>query len=59
MLSEEQLYELLLKAEDFLEPNDDTIEAMKECEYMLEHPEECKSYTNVQEMFEDILNERN
>jgi flagellar motor switch protein FliG len=38
-------------------PNDETLEAMEECEYILQHPEEYKSYTNVQEMFEDILNE--
>lgn len=45
----------MLKAEDFLELNDDTVEAMEECEYMLKHPEEYKGYTDVQEMFEDIL----
>jgi hypothetical protein len=38
-------------------PNDETLEALEELEYMDAHPEEYKSYSRTKEMFEDILNE--
>ncbi len=37
------------------EPNAETIEAMKEVEYMQQHPDEFKGYTNVDEMFKELL----
>lgn len=33
----------------------ETLEAMKECEYILTHPEEYKAYHDVDEMFKDLL----
>lgn len=33
----------------------ETLEAMKECEYILAHPEEYKAYHDVDEMFKDLL----
>ncbi len=39
-------------------PNDETLEAMRECEEILANPEKYKGYRNVDEMFEDILNDR-
>ena len=38
-------------------PNAETRAAMREVEAMKKHPELYKGYQNVQEMFEDILNE--
>lgn len=38
-------------------PNSDTIAAMQEVEEMKKHPELYKSYSNVDEMMEDILGE--
>lgn len=35
----------------------ETIEAMKECEYILAHPDEYKKFSSVHEMFEDIFRE--
>ena len=39
-------------------PNAETLEAMKECEEILANPSKYKGYRDVDEMFEDILNER-
>ncbi|HIV48526.1 hypothetical protein [uncultured Helicobacter sp.] len=39
-------------------PNDETLEAMRECEEILANPEKYRGYRNVDEMFEDILNDR-
>ena len=39
-------------------PNEETLEAMRECEEILANPHKYKSYRNVDEMFEDILNDR-
>lgn len=36
-------------------PNAETIEAIKEIEYMEQHPDEFKSYTDVNEMFKELL----
>ena len=36
-------------------PNMETIKAMGEVEYMMEHPEAGKRYTNVDDMMEDLL----
>ena len=36
-------------------PNDDTAAAIDELEYMKRHPEKYKSYSNVEDMMEDIL----
>jgi len=39
-------------------PNADTIAAIREAEEMKAHPELYKGYTDVHQMFEDILNDR-
>jgi len=36
-------------------PNDDTLEAIKEVEEMEKNPDKYKAYTNVKEMFAEIL----
>lgn len=36
-------------------PNVDTLEALRETEEILKHPDQYKSYGNVDEMFRDIL----
>lgn len=56
MLNEEQLRELMLYAETYLHPNEETLAAMTETEDILAHPENYKGYTSVDEMMEDILN---
>ncbi|MBR1497272.1 MAG: hypothetical protein IJ617_06580 [Oscillospiraceae bacterium] len=38
-------------------PNAETIEALKEGEEMIRHPEKYKRYANFDELIEDILNE--
>jgi DNA-damage-inducible protein J len=35
-------------------PNRETLEALKESQHMLEHPEEYKSYDSAEEMFKDL-----
>lgn len=36
-------------------PNDETLEAMKECEEILTNPQKYKGYRNVDELFEELL----
>ncbi len=36
-------------------PNDETLEAMKECEEILANPHKYKGYRNVDELFEELL----
>ncbi|STQ88785.1 hypothetical protein [Helicobacter pullorum] len=36
-------------------PNDETLEAMKECEEILANPQKYKGYRNVDELFEELL----
>ena len=36
-------------------PNDETLEAMKECEEILANPQKYKGYRNVDEFFEELL----
>lgn len=38
-------------------PNEETKEAIREAEYIAAHPDEYKSYTSCDEMFNDILGE--
>ena len=38
-------------------PNDETIRAMKEAEYMIAHPGESKSYSTAEEMMADLLSD--
>ena len=38
-------------------PNQETLDAFEELHYMEEHPEEYKSYDDVDEMFQELLNE--
>ena len=35
--------------------NDETLEAMKECEEILANPQKYKGYRNVDELFEELL----
>ena len=37
-------------------PNDETLEAMRECEEILANPSKYKSYRNAKELIEDCLN---
>ena len=39
-------------------PNDETLEAMKECEEILANPQKYKGYRNVDELFEDLLRDK-
>lgn len=57
MLTEEQQRNLLLYAEEFLTPNDDTLSALEEAEYISEHPDEFRSFSSVGEMFEDLTDD--
>ena len=63
MLSDEQLEGLytflknLIPVEIDEEPNEKMHEVLKEMEDMHQHPEKYKSYSSVEEMMEDILNE--
>ncbi|KPH52996.1 hypothetical protein HPU229254_01835 [Helicobacter pullorum] len=36
-------------------PNDETLEAMRECEEILANPQKYKGYRNVDELFEELL----
>ncbi|OCR11036.1 hypothetical protein [Helicobacter pullorum] len=38
-------------------PNDETLEAMKECEEILANPQKYKSYHSAKELIEDCLND--
>lgn len=38
-------------------PNDETLEAMKECEEILANPQKYKSYHSAKEPIEDCLND--
>ncbi|MGN0605828.1 MAG: hypothetical protein ACI4JM_04835 [Oscillospiraceae bacterium] len=53
LLTEEQLTDVLMFAEDFLTPNAETKKAIEETEYILKHPDEYKSYTNIEEILND------
>lgn len=54
MLTEEQQWDILLHAEEFLTPNEETLAALEEAEYIATHPDEFKSFNNVEEMLEDL-----
>ena len=51
------IYERGLPFEVKQQPSKDLKEALEELKYMEKHPDEYKGYHNVDEMFEDILNE--
>lgn len=53
LLTEEQLTDILMFAEDFLTPNAETKKAIEETEYILKHPDEYKSYANIEEILND------
>ena len=58
MLSEQQLEGLCMFMGGILDiPNDETLEAMAETEDMIKNPQNYKSYSNVDQMFEEILHE--
>lgn len=57
MLTEEQQWDILLHAEEFLTPNEETLSALKEAEYISTHPDEFKSFSTVAEMLEDLDND--
>ncbi len=40
------------------QPTEEFAEALKELDYMEKHPEDYKVYHNVNEMFEEILNDK-
>lgn len=42
-----------LLTEDFLTPNDETKKAIEETEYILQHPDEYKSYSSIEEILND------
>ena len=44
MLTEDQLLELLSKAKNFLTPNNETLKAFEETEYISNHPGEFKTF---------------
>ena len=54
MLTEEQQWDILLHAEEFLTPNEETLAALEEAEYICTHPDEFKSFNTVEEMLEDL-----
>ena len=54
MLTEEQQWDILLHAEEFLPPNEETLAALEEAEYISTHPDEFKSFNTVEEMLEDL-----
>ena len=59
-LSEEQLEKIYIYMCGVINseiPNEETIEAMAEAEDIIAHPEKYKSYTSVDEMMKDILDE--
>ncbi len=53
LLTEEQLKDVMMFAEDFLTPNDETKKAIEETEYILQHPDEYKSYSSIEEILND------
>ncbi|MDE6102073.1 MAG: hypothetical protein K2F73_03770 [Ruminococcus sp.] len=54
MLTEEQQWDILLHAEEFLTPNEETLSALEEAEYIATHPDEFKSFNTIEEMLEDL-----
>ncbi|MCD8204869.1 MAG: type II toxin-antitoxin system RelB/DinJ family antitoxin [Coprobacillus sp.] len=40
--------------DDYGEPSEETLEAMKECDDIAEHPENHKGYTDLDEMWKDL-----
>lgn len=54
MLTEEQQWDILLHAEEFLNPNEETLAALEEAEYIATHPDEFESFNTVEELFEDL-----
>lgn len=57
-MTEQQMLEFIrdqLGLDDI--PNQETLEALAELKYMKAHPEEYKSYINVDAMFDEILGE--
>jgi DNA-damage-inducible protein J len=57
MFLKKAIYERGIPFEVKQKPSKELIEALKELDYMEEHPEEYKVYHNVDKMFEDILDE--
>lgn len=58
MFLKKAIYERGIPFEVKQQPSKEFVEALKELEYMESHPEEYKVYHNVDEMFEDILDEK-
>ena len=57
MFLKKAIYEKGIPFEVKQTPSKELIEALKELDYMEEHPEEYKVYHDVNKMFEEILNE--
>lgn len=56
MFLKKAIYENGIPFDVKLQPSKEFSEALKELDYMENHPEEYKVYHNVDKMFEDILN---
>lgn len=57
MFLKKAIYERGIPFEVKQKPSKDFYEAIHELSYIEEHPEKYKAYHNVDELFEDILNE--
>lgn len=57
MFLKRAIYEQGLPFEVKQQPSKEFLEALKEVDYIEEHPEEYKVYHDVDKMFEDIINE--
>ncbi len=57
MFLKKAIYERGIPFEVKQKPSKELIEALKELDYMEEHPEEYKVYHNVDKLFGDIINE--
>lgn len=57
MFLKRAIYERGIPFEVKQQPSKELIDALKELDYIEKHPEEYKTYHNVDEMFEEIINE--
>ena len=58
MFLKRAIYERGIPFEVKQQPSKELIDALKELDYIEKHPEEYKTYHNVDEMFEEIINEK-
>ena len=57
MFLKRAIYERGIPFEVKQQPSKELIDALKELDYIEKHPEEYKTYHNVDKMFEEIINE--